>query len=148
MLMSLRRQAFLIEMIDQMQSEHMRQLEAAQQQEEEQLALVLARSLVEAHGEPTASTPGTTPKPGLHATCMETLNAAHPSRPYSEVCGFFVTDESGGGAECAVCLGEFRPDEGCRILPCMHCFHTACIDKWLARVESCPTCKQAVHLTR
>jgi len=41
---------------------------------------------------------------------------------------------------CAVCLSDFDWDDKLRRLPCGHCFHRACIDKWLKRNKVCPLC--------
>ncbi|CAL9131095.1 unnamed protein product [Musa textilis] len=52
--------------------------------------------------------------------------------------------EPGGGSECAICLSEFAPGEGVRVLPgCNHGFHVHCIDRWLASRLSCPTCRRS-----
>ena len=59
--------------------------------------------------------------------------------------------------KCSICLEEFDPDKRAesltslklelRLLPCGHCFHTACIDPWLlARSVLCPLCKKNVQL--
>lgn len=49
------------------------------------------------------------------------------------------------GAECAVCLADFRDGERLRVLPpCLHAFHIDCIDAWLQSAASCPLCRAAV----
>ena len=53
----------------------------------------------------------------------------------------------GTGFECAVCIAEFEDKDDCRVLGCMHCFHSSCIDRWLGRSEACPTCKHPVLLS-
>ncbi|KAF8937262.1 hypothetical protein BGZ47_009119 [Haplosporangium gracile] len=45
----------------------------------------------------------------------------------------------GGDAEeatCAICLGDYKPDEIIRFLPCQHHFHLECVDQWLATDKS------------
>ncbi|CAM9449984.1 unnamed protein product [Discosporangium mesarthrocarpum] len=42
---------------------------------------------------------------------------------------------------CPVCLYEFQPQERVRIIPCLHQFHTECIDPWLRQNAICPVCK-------
>jgi hypothetical protein len=36
---------------------------------------------------------------------------------------------------------EYEDGENIRTMPCMHYFHTDCIDKWLQRGKTCPICK-------
>lgn len=48
------------------------------------------------------------------------------------------------GGSCAVCLGDFRPEEFLRELPCRHHFHRRCVDKWLSRNKRCPLCIRAI----
>lgn len=55
-------------------------------------------------------------------------------------------DKAGCSDECAVCLVEYETgSELCR-LPCKHCFHRECIERWLLDAQrlkkrACPTCK-------
>ena len=42
---------------------------------------------------------------------------------------------------CPICLGEFMVGEKESSLPCLHCFHSNCIEKWLKRSKFCPVCK-------
>ena len=45
-------------------------------------------------------------------------------------------------ATCAICLVDFEDGHLIRILPtCMHAFHVPCIDAWLSKHSSCPTCR-------
>eukprot|EP00041_Stephanoeca_diplocostata_P010154 m.161153 g.161153 ORF g.161153 m.161153 type:complete len:266 (+) comp18048_c0_seq2:290-1087(+) len=46
--------------------------------------------------------------------------------------------------ECTICIDEFEKSDACRSLPCKHVFHTECIDLWLKKNHTCPTCKQSV----
>lgn len=58
----------------------------------------------------------------------------------------------GGGAgstpseleECRICLLEYEDGEEVKTLPCMHRFHSECIDRWLAESRQCPVCKTFV----
>jgi len=41
---------------------------------------------------------------------------------------------------------EFVVGEPIRLLPCMHFYHLRCIDDWLMRSFTCPTCMQPVDI--
>lgn len=67
-------------------------------------------------------------------------------------------DANVDGIECTICLSVFELGSSIRLLPCGHCFHTACIDAWLLHrsdepgacthaVPRCPLCK-ATPLTK
>eukprot|EP00048_Salpingoeca_helianthica_P008837 m.127092 g.127092 ORF g.127092 m.127092 type:complete len:465 (-) comp14699_c8_seq1:20-1414(-) len=43
--------------------------------------------------------------------------------------------------ECAICREQFQPDEPVRLLPCMHFYHSPCIDPWFELQDHCPVCK-------
>jgi hypothetical protein len=53
--------------------------------------------------------------------------------------------DQGAESSCAVCLSDFELDDMLRRLPCNHCFHRACIDKWLRRNKVCPLCLQDIE---
>ena len=43
---------------------------------------------------------------------------------------------------CAICLLDFKDGDHLRVMPtCNHGFHIGCIDTWLAKHSSCPTCR-------
>eukprot|EP00930_Biecheleria_cincta_P016257 TRINITY_DN13299_c0_g1_i1.p1 TRINITY_DN13299_c0_g1~~TRINITY_DN13299_c0_g1_i1.p1 ORF type:complete len:191 (-),score=20.52 TRINITY_DN13299_c0_g1_i1:260-832(-) len=46
------------------------------------------------------------------------------------------------GSTCAICLQTFLPLENVRRLPCGHCFHATCIDRWFQQSKTCPMCNQ------
>ncbi|XP_067615222.1 uncharacterized protein [Eurosta solidaginis] len=59
--------------------------------------------------------------------------------------------ESDEDAEkCAICLSLFEIDNDVRRLPCMHLFHTDCVDQWLVTNKHCPICRVDIetHLTK
>ena len=39
---------------------------------------------------------------------------------------------------------EFNVGDSVRYLPCMHIYHTECIDDWLMRSFTCPSCMEPV----
>lgn len=58
-------------------------------------------------------------------------------------------DATGGGgdehARCAVCLEHYQAGDSVRHLPCLHSYHTPCIDKWFEASVECPVCKHDVN---
>eukprot|EP00249_Psilotum_nudum_P001037 c13303_g1_i1 orf=486-1358(-) len=42
---------------------------------------------------------------------------------------------------CSVCLEQVVDGELVRSLPCLHQFHSSCIDQWLRQQATCPVCK-------
>ncbi|XP_037944602.1 uncharacterized membrane protein DDB_G0293934-like [Teleopsis dalmanni] len=49
------------------------------------------------------------------------------------------TDED--AEKCAICLSLFEIENDVRRLPCMHLFHTDCVDQWLITNKHCPICR-------
>ncbi|XP_046332803.2 E3 ubiquitin ligase BIG BROTHER-related-like isoform X1 [Haliotis rufescens] len=47
--------------------------------------------------------------------------------------------------DCQVCLSAFEPGETLRSLPCLHDYHSKCIDEWLKRNSTCPICRHDVR---
>ncbi|KAI6197547.1 RING-type domain-containing protein [Aphelenchoides besseyi] len=46
--------------------------------------------------------------------------------------------------ECAICMLDFEPKQLIRYLPCQHIYHVHCIDNWLLRSLTCPSCMEPV----
>ncbi|XP_076619508.1 ring finger protein 11 [Colletes latitarsis] len=46
--------------------------------------------------------------------------------------------------ECVICMMELVIGEEVRYLPCMHTYHALCIDDWLLRSLTCPSCMEPV----
>lgn len=46
--------------------------------------------------------------------------------------------------ECVICMIEFTVGDRVRYLPCLHTYHTECIDDWLMRSFICPSCMEPV----
>ena len=54
-------------------------------------------------------------------------------------------DGSKKSRECVICMNEFLVGETIRFLPCLHVYHTVCIDDWLMRGSfTCPSCMEPV----
>mmetsp|Transcript_17070 Transcript_17070/g.35536 ORF Transcript_17070/g.35536 Transcript_17070/m.35536 type:complete len:309 (-) Transcript_17070:148-1074(-) len=46
---------------------------------------------------------------------------------------------------CSICLLHFHEGQEVRILPCLHQFHSACVDRWLVQQAKCPVCKLTIQ---
>jgi len=59
------------------------------------------------------------------------------------------TDDAPGTKDnqksCCICMENFKDAENVRTLPCLHIFHTSCIDSWLVRSSTCPICKLDIN---
>merc|ERR1712029_1152185 len=49
-----------------------------------------------------------------------------------------------GKRECSICLEEFSRGDERTSLPCLHGFHSACVNRWLSSRGTCPVCKTLV----
>lgn len=48
--------------------------------------------------------------------------------------------------KCVICLSEFQVGEKESTLPCLHIFHSECIEKWISEEKWCPVCKFDISL--
>lgn len=48
------------------------------------------------------------------------------------------------GHQCCICLEDFDAEEVVTRLPCLHVYHTVCIQNWLNTSGTCPQCKHRV----
>lgn len=46
--------------------------------------------------------------------------------------------------ECVICMLDFEFGNPIRFLPCLHIYHVDCIDAWLMRSFTCPSCMEPV----
>uniref|UniRef100_A0A8C6W669 RING-type domain-containing protein n=1 Tax=Nannospalax galili TaxID=1026970 RepID=A0A8C6W669_NANGA len=46
--------------------------------------------------------------------------------------------------ECVICMMDFVYGDPIPFLPCMHIYHLDCIDDWLMRSFTCPSCMEPV----
>ncbi|KAF4660421.1 hypothetical protein FOZ61_004017 [Perkinsus olseni] len=53
-----------------------------------------------------------------------------------------------GGVKCSICMDELRSGDLVKGLPCLHTFHTKCIDHWLRVNHRCPICKYDITRRR
>ncbi|OIT04065.1 PREDICTED: RING-H2 finger protein ATL40-like [Nicotiana attenuata] len=57
-----------------------------------------------------------------------------------EISCFYIKGQA--NSTCAICLDILWDAELCRNFPtCNHVFHAQCIDPWLAKKPTCPTCR-------
>jgi len=48
--------------------------------------------------------------------------------------------------KCTICLSDFEIGDKNSILPCLHNFHSYCIEKWIKSKKFCPICKFQISL--
>lgn len=53
--------------------------------------------------------------------------------------------EGNASSECTICMENFKTSEIIRSLPCFHSFHQTCIDDWLSRSFTCPSCLEPIN---
>ncbi|KAI6183412.1 RING-type domain-containing protein [Aphelenchoides bicaudatus] len=53
-------------------------------------------------------------------------------------------DGNDSDEECAICMLDFERGQLIRFLPCNHSYHNHCIDDWLLRSLTCPSCMEPV----
>ena len=53
---------------------------------------------------------------------------------------------SDNNSRCIICLSEFQVGEKESTLPCLHIFHSSCIETWINNKQWCPICKYDISL--
>jgi len=56
--------------------------------------------------------------------------------------GHALPDEK---STCTICIEEYVKGDEIKSIPCMHFYHSECIDEWLKRSKACPVCNQQVE---
>eukprot|EP01132_Coremiostelium_polycephalum_P007418 gene7418-9119_t len=76
---------------------------------------------------------------------LHCLNTKKDIDSLSSTCGSTTTTTTTGEEEskkdCSICLEIFKEGDFLRTLPCLHHFHSNCVDKWLKIKTVCPICK-------
>eukprot|EP01060_Flectonema_neradi_P025150 TRINITY_DN3398_c0_g1_i2.p1 TRINITY_DN3398_c0_g1~~TRINITY_DN3398_c0_g1_i2.p1 ORF type:complete len:177 (+),score=20.20 TRINITY_DN3398_c0_g1_i2:28-558(+) len=54
----------------------------------------------------------------------------------------FISEGQSDSTTCPICVDSFSKDCEVRMLPCLHAFHSSCIDPWLLKNPHCPTCRK------
>lgn len=52
--------------------------------------------------------------------------------------------ESASEQSCSICMEQYARGDEVKTLPCLHCFHAACVDRWLREHHTCPVCKHSL----
>ncbi|KAI3918038.1 hypothetical protein MKW92_053790 [Papaver armeniacum] len=70
-------------------------------------------------------------------------SSCSPASESNQVSGEAEASPKAPGDEltCSVCLEQVNEGEIIRTLPCLHQFHSTCIDPWLRQQGTCPVCK-------
>ena len=72
--------------------------------------------------------------------------APRPSAPPPEGSGEQGQEQASAETPaCMVCLEEYKAGDVVKTLPCLHYFHSDCIDKWLRRNGKCPECRVSIN---
>jgi len=78
----------------------------------------------------------------LSKGASEATIQALPTKTFS-----YLRDQNGDDLDptCPICLVDFELDEELRVLPCKHHFHQGCVDEWLSKNSSCPSCRGDIN---
>ena len=81
------------------------------------------------------------------------LNKEKEDENYKEILKYIPSstinepkNASDNNNKCVICLSEFQIGEKESTLPCLHIFHSNCIEKWITQKRWCPVCKYNLNL--
>ncbi|KAL6629073.1 hypothetical protein ACP70R_028838 [Stipagrostis hirtigluma subsp. patula] len=114
--------------------------------------VVAARAFRHHHHRSRYRVPSLDPSPPPAAPLRAGLSPAELGRLPTFAFACPRGDDGDGASQpphlCAVCLEPARAGERWRALPaCVHAFHAACVDRWLAKSPACPVCRAAVAVS-
>lgn len=75
---------------------------------------------------------------GEHAAESQSLPIVHVNA--QDLCR--LSDEH---RTCAICTEAYQVGDNLQTLLCFHCFHQACIRRWLHRSNICPICRHDIR---
>jgi E3 ubiquitin-protein ligase RNF38/44 len=79
---------------------------------------------------------------GLSTDEINTLPTSHfTAKPASSSTTTTPASDDSADTKCLVCLEYFVTNDRLRTLPCLHRFHSHCIDEWIKRNGVCPVCR-------
>jgi len=55
-----------------------------------------------------------------------------------------IVEEKGEHLTCSICLCEFVKGDIVKTLPCLHKYHSDCVDQWLVQKKNCAICLQPI----
>ena len=55
------------------------------------------------------------------------------------------TQNMDGQNDCRICLSDYVDGEELLVLPCLHNFHSSCVQHWLQQNPTCPMCRTGIH---
>ena len=72
---------------------------------------------------------------------MEDITVTLDDKEFSKIEKFKA--EKSLDISCSICMGNLEKDEDVSKLPCEHCFHSSCVEKWLKEYNyTCPVCRK------
>ncbi|XP_059139474.1 mucin-2-like isoform X2 [Physella acuta] len=78
---------------------------------------------------------------GATQEVIERNTLPHKYKKVETCAGGDNPDSNNHQEKCTICLSEFETGEDVRRLPCMHLFHSECVDQWLSTNKNCPICR-------